>query len=941
MHTRRNYYFYLNLLLAILVSFSALFVATNGRAAKLPQSTAPSERAEEMLERLTPEERIGQLFLVTFYGPEAGAGSQTGIQIYDLIVNHHIGGIVLKASNDNFLGFDQTIPIARGLIDQLQRNEYTASQSTQVNPQTNASFRPAYIPLFIGLQQEGGGYPYDQILNGLTTLPSQMAIGATWQPGLAQQVGEVLGNELAALGVNLLLGPSMDVLESPYSESSGDLGVRSYGGDPFWVGEMGRAYIRGVHEGSNNQIAVVATHFPGFGSSDRLPEEEVATVRKSLEQLKQIELAPFFAITGNAPDELSTTDALLTSHIRYQGFQGNIRATTKPISFDPQAFSQLIQLPAFATWRANGGLMISDNLGSRAVRRFYDPTGQTFSARFVARDAFLTGNDLLYVDNFVSSGDEDQYTTILRTLEFFTQKYREDTAFAQRVDESVLRILSLKYRIYGNTFSLSQTLPPENAIAQLGLSSQVTFDVARQSATLISPSLDELDENIPDPPGRNDRILFISDTRLYQQCSICRLEFDLSVNSFANAVIRLYSGSGQVLTGNLTSYTFDDLQAMLDAGTGVVELENDIRAANWIVVAMQDFSANNLTSLALRRFLDERPDLIQQKRLIVFALSAPYYLDATDISKLTAYYALYSRSDEFIEVAARLLFQEIQPSGDLPISVPGVGYDLNQVTFPDPNQVIPLFFDDPQAEIALEGTETPMPTLQAYKIGDTVNVRTGVITDYNGRPVPDGTIVRFIVSNNGSGTATQQVETQTTQGIAWGSIRIDLAGVNTIRAESDPAKSSEILTIDIPILETTATIAPPTPTPSETPTETIEPSVTPSVTVTQPPPPIEAPPSGPNFGYWFLSLLVIALVGTVNYGVAAARGWQQGGIRAGFLAVICGLLVYTILVAGFPRELDILQEFNLSGLILSVLAGAISGAVVGWIWWGVDLSRAR
>jgi hypothetical protein len=42
----------------------------------------------------------------------------------------------------------------------------------------------------------------------------------------------------------------------------------------------------------------------------------------------------------------------------------------------------------------------------------------------------------------------------------------------------------------------------------------------------------------------------------------------------------------------------------LDAGTGVVELENDIRAANWIVVAMQDFSANNLTSLALRRFLD-------------------------------------------------------------------------------------------------------------------------------------------------------------------------------------------------------------------------------------------------------------------------------------------------------------------------------------------------
>ena len=44
---------------------------------------------------------------------------------------------------------------------------------------------------------------------------------------------------------------------------------------------------------------------------------------------------------------------------------------------------------------------------------------------------------------------------------------------------------------------------------------------------------------------------------------------------------------------------------------------------------------------------------------MVFAFNAPYYLDATDISKLTAYYAFYSKINPFIDVAARILFQEV------------------------------------------------------------------------------------------------------------------------------------------------------------------------------------------------------------------------------------------------------------------------------------------
>ncbi|NJN55145.1 MAG: glycoside hydrolase family 3 protein [Anaerolineae bacterium] len=122
--------------------------------------------------------------------------------------------------------------------------------------------------MFIALNQEGDGYPYTTLFNGLTETPSNMTIGATWQPENAQTVGQVMGEELAKVGVNMLFGPVLDVLEKPTAVNSNNLGVRTFGGDPYWVGLMGQAYTEGVHLGSNGRVAVIASHFPGFGASD-------------------------------------------------------------------------------------------------------------------------------------------------------------------------------------------------------------------------------------------------------------------------------------------------------------------------------------------------------------------------------------------------------------------------------------------------------------------------------------------------------------------------------------------------------------------------------------------------------------------------------------------------------------------------------------------------
>ena len=239
------------LLLAMTLSISPV---VSGRASVTLQEDPLVIRAGQMLAQMTPQERVGQLFLVAFDGSSANEDSQ----IYDLIVRHHVGGVMLLAGNNNFVAAPNTTSAAYQLIAQLQNAEWQASQnpteSTNTGtptPEPTVTSVPAnYIPLFVGIAQNGDGYPNDQILSGLTQLPSLMALGATWDPTLAEQVGSVAGQELSGIGINFFVGPSLDVLETPEATLGNGLDANVFGGDPYWVGTMGSAYISGLHTGS-------------------------------------------------------------------------------------------------------------------------------------------------------------------------------------------------------------------------------------------------------------------------------------------------------------------------------------------------------------------------------------------------------------------------------------------------------------------------------------------------------------------------------------------------------------------------------------------------------------------------------------------------------------------------------------------------------------------
>jgi beta-N-acetylhexosaminidase len=894
-----------------------------------------------ILARMTPAQRVGQLFLVTFVGDDLDPNSA----IARLVRDWEVGGVVLLPGNENFRnepGSDPEFKTAAAVVrltNGLQTLAFRDLETPLVlpdgrlNPVIAESNSIPGLPLFIAVNQEGDGPPYTALISGFTPIPSNLAIGATWQPEWARQIGNVVGAELAAVGVNLLLGPSLDVLDNPRPELKGYPGTRTFGGDAYWVAQMGKAFITGVHEGSQGRVATVAKHFPGQGSSDRRPDREVATVQKPLPALQQVELVPFYAVTaGTTPT--ATTDALMTSHVRYKGFQENPRQLTPPISLAPEL--QTI-MGEFAAWRAGGGVLVSDSLGVGALKRYYQAyEPDRFPNRRVAQEAFLAGNDLLFLAQFDRDGIwAQQMANMEDTIGYFRQKYEEDAAFRSRVDEAVTRILRLKLRLYpqlswAETQRSTETLP-----SVLNKGGDLVAQIARAAITLIYPGATELADRLPSAPLASDRILIFTDDRPLRECPSCPALPTIPTTALQDIILRLYgpAASDQVRPEFLHSAGFAELDALLRQAEGaeslpaelqlsperLAELNDLIRRANWLIFAMQDVDQETLpSSAALRRFLDQRVDILRDKNLVVFAFNAPYFLSDTEIGKLTAYYGLYSKVGPFLETAVRVLFRELTPPGKAPVSIAGINYDLGRQLEPDPGQRFPLTLLLPTADgNRWEEANTAGGTLD-ITVGDSVLVRAGPVKDRNGHPVPDGTLVEFRFFDPQGGIELPRRQVPTVNGLASVPLTIERAGSLQLSATAGDGAGSQVLLLTVGG-EAGALVSTATPTVTPTPTATPEPTATPTPEPTAtatPTPPSETTPTAHegDRGNGFLG--VGGRVNLVTFAVA-------------ILAILVAFFLYYLLIMDRQPTLTELLRHGLwmaSGALVLYLLYA-----VGWL----------
>jgi len=961
-------YRYFALALILLISVVPGFAAP---PAALAQDEDPlQQQVNDLVARMPVADRVGQLFLVTFVGNDVGPASD----IARLIQEYRIGGVALLASNGNFrnegdtpvqvatlanqlqgLAFGQVIPKDKALSpDAVPEPAISPSYPiTEVNGIPFTTTAPMGVPLFVALDQEGDGYPYTRLINGFTPLPSNMALGATWNPDNARETGVIVGRELSAVGVNMLFGPSLDVLDEPKPGQRGDMGTRTFGGDPYWVGRLGRAYIHGVHEGSGGRLATVAKHFPGQGSSDRRPDEEVAAVQKTLSQLRQIELPPFAAVTAvDGMDALDITDAMMSSHIRYSGFQDNIRQLTPPISLAPQLQS-LMEQPEFARWRMVGGVLVSDALGAPALRRYKDPALKVFPHRQVALEAFLAGNDLLYLSQFALTGDyAPQLANIKSTIEFFRERYMDDPGFRTRVDESLRRILRLKLRLMGDPetggFRLHKVLVDSGLLSEvLGQGNLTVARIAQEAVTLISPSPSELAYRLPTSPLPDERILVITDDRTWQECIGCPPVPYIPQDALEKIMLRLYGpeASAQVSPEQIHSTTFSNMKVFLDDSQDdprYVKMARQLEEADWIIFAMLDVQPGPYPeSDAVKEFLRVRADSLRGKKLIVMAFNAPYYLDATEISKLTAYYGLYAKTPPFLEAAVRALFREFSPSGAPPVDVVGINYDLFRTLEPGPEQIISLLPVGVEGKEQVEGGTEHI----GLKVGDTLRLATSVIVDRNGHPVPDGTPVQFRFRYPAAGVELPPQEVTTVNGVAETSVKLERTGELVITASSGPAKESSQLLVSIEGSDELAVIATVVPTPTATPTFTATPTptatatatATPTPTPTDTPTPTPTPISPPlprvDTNALGLALIAVALASGLSILLQIRQHQPLAKVlRLALWGVVAGLTAYVLYGLGWiPSATAMQRSLRPWGAGLVALAGGLVPLLIAGI----------
>jgi len=897
-----------------------------------------SDPVLDLMSQMSAEAKVGQLALVSFPGVDVADEAD----IAALIRDYGIGGVLLRPQNGNF-GTARMAPSAViSLTNRLQQIMWDAAQTEPFAwPGESEVIEPSpYIPLFVAVSASLDGIPVTAFISDTTALPSPMALGATWNSSLVEMTGSVLGEELAALGVNLYLGPNLDVLYTPRPGDTSDLGVNALGGDPFWVGELGQAYVQGLHSGSGGRLLVVPRHLPGLGGADRILKDEVPTVQKTLEQLRQIELAPFFAVARGVTGDSSVADGFLVTHIRYRGFQGNIRQATRPISLDAQALQSVMNLTEFTTWRQSGGVLISDDLGLKSIHYSYDPRGLSFNARRVAQDALTAGNDLLMLNRFAADNEDwsAHFANVRDTLDFLAARYKAEATFRTLVDNAVYRLLSMKLRAYQGHFSWDAVHVDPEPSGVFGVERAVDDEVAISALTRIIP----LSEDVVAPSFQEGDTLVIFTQERYGQPFAGYQAFPLlSAEALRETVLRLYgpNGTGIVHSAAVQFFTFQQLndaltanQAMtvtLSEGQAAIStiILNAVKEARWVVFATTGLQTKDPNSYALKTFLSKYANTVTGN-IVVFAFGPPYELDSTEISKLDFFYALYSTGSAFVDASARALFGDLVASGSSPVDIATLNYFIAQQTMPSPHQLISLDIVGETGEVL---TETGRSEILK---GGVINLRTGIIVDSNGHPVPDGTPVQFVLTYPQENIE-RAVVAEAHGGVATTSITLDREGQLDITAQSEPALSSLRLQLMIraegPIEITSIA---PTPTPTLMPTLTPPPLPTPTPTP-EPPPPRQLPDPlflpavrGAVLLRWGLSgALLIGLIGFFwvrqqKFGVVLA-------VRTALWGVIGGLAGYVLV--------SIVGQRWLSGWLYSIAGHEYIAAVLTVLVGGIIL----
>ena len=368
------------------------------------------------ISQLTLEQKVAQMVMIDI--PDQTLGQRT----LDHIEKYPYNGIILFAKN---------------VADR--------KQLVELNRALNRAFP---ITPLLTVDQEGGLVDRFRF-QGMNNSPGAMGLSATGNPENTERAHEIMGIELASLGISLDFAPCLDVNSN---RSNPIIGVRSFGADAKTVTEHGLAAIKGLQKGG---VAACGKHFPGHGDTDADSHIDLPTVTRDRKQLDELELAPFReAMKGGL-------DSIMTAHVTFPALD--------PTPGLPATLSKPILTGLLREEYGYDGVIFTDSMAMQAV-------ADRFGVGQAAVMSVQAGADIV-----LACGPFENH---IKTVEGLLEAVKDGRLTEERLDESLRRIYALKEKYCRD--------PEDEPSYPVDEHHKFMTDVCNQSVTLLESTEGQL-----------------------------------------------------------------------------------------------------------------------------------------------------------------------------------------------------------------------------------------------------------------------------------------------------------------------------------------------------------------------------------------------------------------------------------------------------------------
>ena len=568
--------------------------------------------AEKTLRKMSPEEKVGQLFGIKVLAQFLNDADPRWIQLRDSVRKYHIGSLVMTVPVDGPVLLRSQPYVAAELLNRLQRS--------------------SKLPLMVAADFERG---VSMRLNGVTVFPHAMAFGATGKTENAEIFGRISALEARAVGVQWNFFPDADVNSNPANPI---INTRSFGGDPNRVGDFVVAYIRGAHEGG---LLTTAKHFPGHGDTASDSHLGLAQVTGDRARLDAIELLPFKrAIEAGV-------DAVMVAHVTVPALDSEPKqvATTSKAIVDGVLKEEM----------GFKGVVVTDALDMAGLTRLY--------AKNVGRaavESFKAGNDVLIIPADLDAS----YRAMLQAVE-------SGEIGRDRLDQSVRKILELKASVGLNKARLvdlgqlsNEIAKPENVAEGQRIADEAITLVRDNGKVIPLQSVGTPEAGLPyqslTEAGNRLVVVIFSDDLRTDSGRMLERQVLARVPDARVIYVDARSGAGMkeavVQAVGAAEHVIAAVYVVPTAGKAVRAAGGGLKNT----VAMDDATGSLLAAV-----LDRAAE-----RTVVLAMGNPYVIE--DFPAIQNYVCAFSNVTVSETAAIKALFGEIPIGGHLPVTIPGV-----------------------------------------------------------------------------------------------------------------------------------------------------------------------------------------------------------------------------------------------------------------------------